>query len=124
MRKLAPPIPAAIGGDDRNRHRSGGHPSDTIASLLSSAEVFGRSGRDLIMATVLAYEVFCKVADVLDTKGLGLDQATILGPASLVGASRLMGLTKEQMVHAIGITAGANTTIDRDRRGRRSNCKD
>jgi 2-methylcitrate dehydratase len=102
----------------------GGHPSDTIASLLSSAEVFGRSGRDLILATVLAYEAFCKVADVLDTKGLGLDQATILGPASLVGASRLMGLTKEQMVHAIGITVGGNTTIDRGRRGTLSNWKD
>src|SRR6266699_2124272 len=102
----------------------GGHPSDTIASLLSSAEVAGRSGRDLIVATVLAYEVFCKVADVLDTKGLGRDQATILGPASLVGASRLMGLTKEQIVHAIGITVGGNTTIDRGRRGTLSNWKD
>jgi 2-methylcitrate dehydratase len=102
----------------------GGHPSDTIASLLSSAEVAGRSGRDLILATVLAYEVFCKVADVLDAKGLGLDQATILGPASLVGASRLMGLTKEQIVHAIGITVGGNTTIDRGRRGTLSNWKD
>jgi 2-methylcitrate dehydratase len=73
---------------------------------------------------VLAYEVFCKVADVLDAKGLGLDQATILGPASLVGASRLMGLTKEQIVHAIGITVGGNTTIDRGRRGTLSNWKD
>jgi 2-methylcitrate dehydratase len=102
----------------------GGHPSDTIAALLSSAEVGSRSGRDLIVATVLAYEVFCKLADVLDTKGLGLDQSTILGPASLVGASRLMGLTKEQMVHAIGITIGGNTAIDRGRRGTLSNWKD
>ena len=30
-----------------------------------SAELNGRSGRDLITATVLAYEVFCKIADVL-----------------------------------------------------------
>jgi 2-methylcitrate dehydratase len=102
----------------------GGHPSDTIASLLSSAEVGARSGRDLIVATVLAYEVFCKLADVLDTKGLGLDQATILGPASLVGASALMGLTKEQIVHAIGITVGGNTAVDRGRRGTLSNWKD
>jgi 2-methylcitrate dehydratase len=102
----------------------GGHPSDTIASLLSSAEVGSRSGRDLIVATVLAYEVFCKLADVVDAKGLGLDQSTILGPASLVGASRLMGLTKEQIVHAIGITVGGNTAIDRGRRGTLSNWKD
>ena len=41
-----------------------GHPSDTLAALLTSAELTARSGRDLVTATVLAYEVFCKVADV------------------------------------------------------------
>src|SRR6516225_4114845 len=46
----------------------GGHPSDTIASLLSSAEIMGRSGRDMIIGTVLAYEVFCRVCDVLDNR--------------------------------------------------------
>lgn len=104
--------------------KGGGHPSDTIAALLSSAEIAGRSGRDLIVATVLAYEVFCKVADVFDTKGLGLDQATILGLAGVVGASRLMGLTREQIVHAIGITVGGNTAINQGRYGTLSNWKD
>src|SRR5215471_3727887 len=102
----------------------GGHPSDTIAALLSSAEIGARSGRDLILATALAYEAFCKVADVLDTRHLGLDQATTLGLASVVGASRLMGLTAEQMVHAIGITVGGNTAINQGRVGTLSNWKD
>src|SRR5580700_6938458 len=102
----------------------GGHPSDTLAALISSAEIAGRSGRDLIAATALSYEVFCKIADVLDTRGLGLDQSTILGLASVVGASRLMGLTPEQMVHAIGITVGGNTAINQGRVGTLSNWKD
>src|SRR5437773_212060 len=42
--------------------KGGGHPSDTLASLLSTAEVTGASGRDLITATALAYEAFCKLA--------------------------------------------------------------
>jgi 2-methylcitrate dehydratase len=104
--------------------KGGGHPSDTLASLLSTAEVTGRSGRDLITATALAYEVFCKTADVLDTRGLGLDQSTILGLAAVVGAGRLMGLTPEQMVHAIGITVGGNTAINQGRVGTLSNWKD
>ena len=102
----------------------GGHPSDALAALLSSAEIAGRGGRDLIVATALSYEVFCKVADVLDTRGLGLDQSTILGLASVVGASRLMGLTLEQMVHAIGITVGGNTALNQGRVGTLSNWKD
>jgi 2-methylcitrate dehydratase len=104
--------------------KGGGHPSDTLASLLSTAEVAGASGRDLITATALAYEAFCKLADVLDTRSIGLDQATILGPAAVVGASRLMGLTAEQMVHAIGITVGGNTAINQGRVGTLSNWKD
>jgi 2-methylcitrate dehydratase len=102
----------------------GGHPSDALAALISSAEIAERSGRDLIVATALSYEVFCKVADVLDTRGLGLDQSTILGLASVVGASRLMGLTPEQMVHAIGITVGGNTALNQGRVGTLSNWKD
>jgi 2-methylcitrate dehydratase len=104
--------------------KGGGHPSDTLASLISTAEVAGRNGRDLIAATALAYEVFCKIADVLDTRGLLLDQSTILGPAAVIGAGRLMGLTAEQLVHAIGITVGGNTAINQGRVGTLSNWKD
>jgi 2-methylcitrate dehydratase len=100
-----------------------GHPSDVIAALLSPAEVAGKSGRDLILATVLAYEVFCKVLDVLDTGGIGLDHSTVTGLAGLVGASRLLGLTQQQMVHAIGITVTGNIAINQGRVGTLSNWK-
>jgi 2-methylcitrate dehydratase len=103
---------------------SGGHPSDALGALLSSAEVAGRSGRDLIVATALAYEVFCKICDVLDSDVLGIDHATVLGLASLVGASQLMGLTREQLVNAIGITVGGNTALNQGRVGTLSNWKD
>ena len=92
-----------------------GHPSDTIAALLSAAELDGCSGRDLITATVLAYEVFCKIADVFDYLGNGIDHSTITGMAAVVGAGRLMGLTPEQMVQAIGITVGGNTATRQGR---------
>jgi 2-methylcitrate dehydratase len=100
-----------------------GHPSDTIAALLTSAELTGRSGRDLVTATVLAYEVFCKIADVFDYLGNGIDHSTITGTAAVVGASRLMGLTAQQMVHAIGITVGGNTATRQGRADELSNWK-
>src|SRR6185436_15135176 len=56
-----------------------GHPSDTIAALLAAAELKGRSGRDLVTATVLSYEVFCKIADVFDYLGNGIDHSTMTG---------------------------------------------
>ncbi len=100
-----------------------GHPSDTIAALLTAAELTGRSGRDLITATVLAYEVFCKIADVFDYLGNGIDHTTITGIAAVVGAGRLMGLTAEEMVHAIGITVGGNTATRQGRSDALSNWK-
>jgi 2-methylcitrate dehydratase len=100
-----------------------GHPSDTIAALLTSAELAGRSGRDLLTATVLAYEVFCKIADVFDYLGNGIDHSTITGIAAVVGASRLMGLTAPQMVQAIGITVGGNTATRQGRADELSNWK-
>ena len=68
-----------------------GHPSDTIAALLAAAELTERSGRDLITATVLSYEVFCKIADTFDYLGSGVDHSTMTAFATVVGASRLMG---------------------------------
>ena len=56
---------------------TGGHPSDMIAALLPCAEVASRSGRDLITATVLAHEIFAKIADVQETRPLGLDHSTV-----------------------------------------------
>src|SRR5262249_3351386 len=100
-----------------------GHPSDLLAALLPPAELAGSSGRDLITAFVVAYEVFCKIADVLDTRGMGLDHSTIIGPAAVAGAGRLMGLTREQLTHAIGITVGGNTAINQGRVGTLSNWK-
>src|SRR2546423_4866443 len=100
-----------------------GHPSDTIAALLTAAELNARSGRDLITATVLAYEVFCKIADVFDYLGNGIDHSTITGIAAVVGASRLMGLTAGEMVHAIGITVGGNTATRQGRADTLSNWK-
>jgi 2-methylcitrate dehydratase len=100
-----------------------GHPSDTIAALLAAAELGERGGRDLITATVLSYEVFCKIADTFDYLGSGVDHSTITGFAAVVGASSLMGLSREQMVHAIGITVGGNTANRQGRADTLSNWK-
>jgi 2-methylcitrate dehydratase len=100
-----------------------GHPSDMIAALLAASELVGSGGRDLITATVLSYEVFCKIADTFDYLGSGVDHSTITGFAAVVGASRLMGLSPGQMAHAIGITVGGNTAIRQGRTDTLSNWK-
>ncbi len=97
--------------------KEGGHPSDSIAALLSSAEVAGADGRQLILATVLAYEVFCRLADAVALRSLGFDHVTIGGIASVVGAARLLGLAEPQIAQAINLTAAANIALYQTRIG-------
>ena len=100
-----------------------GHPSDTVAALLTAAELRQRSGRDLITAAVLAYEVYCKIGDVFDYLGHGIDHTTVTGIGAVVGAGKLLGLSPEEIVHAIGITVGGNTATRQGRADTLSNWK-
>ena len=51
----------------------------------------------------------CRFGDVFDYLGHGIDHTTVTGMGAVVGAGKLLGLTPEEMVHAIGITVGGNT---------------
>jgi len=102
---------------------SPGHPSDALAALLTAAELAGASGRDLITASVLADEVFCKILDGLEAVTLGVDHSTVTGLAAAVGSARLMGLSEQQIVDVIGITVAGNTAIHQGRVGTMSNWK-
>src|SRR5258707_15075156 len=48
-----------------------GHPSDSIAAVLTVAGALGRSGKDVITPTVLACEGFCRICDEVGLKPLG-----------------------------------------------------
>ena len=96
--------------------KGGGHPSDSIAALLSSAEVAHASGKDLILATVLAYEIYCRICDVRSSKTRGIDGVTVSGIAGVAAAARLYGLTQQQTVEAINIMIAGNIALNQDRK--------
>lgn len=100
-----------------------GHPSDAISALLATAEVTGRGGRDLITATVLAYEVFCRVMDVFDNRAVGIDYATVVGLGATVGASRMLGLNAGEIANAIGLYLASSVALNQTRVGSLSNWK-
>src|SRR3954462_348290 len=85
-----------------------GHPSDSIAAVLSTAELRRRSGKDAIAAIVLAYEVFCRVCDEVDLKPLGFDHVTVGGMASAAAAARLMNLTGKDLANAFNLGIAPN----------------
>lgn len=97
--------------------KEAGHPSDSFAALLSAAEVAHANGRDLIGATVIAYETFCRLCDAVNIKPMGFDHVTIGAMASVTGAARLLGLTQQQIVEAVNLTVAANIALYQTRIG-------
>lgn len=94
-----------------------GHPSDSIAAVLSAAELMKRSGREAIAATVLAYEIFCRVCDQVDLKPLGWDHVTVGGMASTAAAASLLGLPKEKIAEAFNLAIAPNIALYQTRIG-------
>ncbi len=83
------------------------HPSDLIAAPLALCESEGLSGRDLIIATIIAYEIEMRLCEIgrPGVREYGWHHATLSAFAAPVGAGRVLNLTPEQMVSAIGISA-------------------
>ena len=99
-------------------HRPGsrnGHPSDVIAPLLAVAEYAGASGKDLIAAVVLAYEVYLRFADAAHNKSFDAANFCCFGAA--LGAGRLLGLNERQLANALSIAAVSSNALNQSRTG-------
>lgn len=84
------------------------HPSGNIGAILAAAEANRRSGREVLLATVLAYEIQCRLCDLASFTGNGFDHVNY-GLASVpLAVGRLMGLSEEQLKEAVGISLGGH----------------
>ena len=83
------------------------HPSDLIAAPLALCESEGLSAKDLILATIIAYEIEMRLCEIgrPGVREYGWHHATLSSFAAPVAAGRVLNLTPEQMVSAIGISA-------------------
>ncbi len=103
--------------NDGYTSKESGHPSDSIAATLSCTEVANAGGKGLITSTVLAYEVFCRICDAVDVKPNGFDHVTVGCIASILGASKALGLSQEQTTQAINLGIAPNLALYQTRIG-------
>lgn len=101
-----------------SRAGGGAHPSDVILPILAAAEYAGASGREFLTAVVIAYEIYIGMSDV--AKITGFDQSGLAGIAVAAAAGRVLGLTAEQVHHAVAICTVANNPLGQTRRGQLS----
>jgi 2-methylcitrate dehydratase len=89
------------------------HPSDIIPAALSAGEIVGASMKEVITAIVLAYEFEQRLC-LFATPGVRerkWHHATLTQFVSPIVAGKLLGLTEDQMVNAIGINGCHNHTV-------------
>jgi 2-methylcitrate dehydratase len=94
-----------------------GHPSDNFAPVLTCADAIKANGKDVIVASVLAYEVFCRLCDQFTVKPIGFDHSTVGAISSAVGASKVLGLSQEHMLQAINLATASNISLGQIRVG-------
>ncbi|MFQ5805916.1 MAG: MmgE/PrpD family protein [Phycisphaerae bacterium] len=89
------------------------HPSDLISAPLALAERDHMTGKDLILGIVLGYDIamrLCHIA-VPGIRERGWHHATLMAYATPIVAGKMLGLSWQQMQHAIGIAACHRFTL-------------
>src|SRR5574338_540285 len=99
------------------------HPSDNLGAVLAACEYAGRSGKDLITALAVAYQVQCRLSDVAPVRANGFDHTTQGSFAVAAGVARALELDQTKTANAIAISGTAFNALRVTRTGALSNWK-
>ncbi|CAL1241633.1 MmgE/PrpD family protein [Candidatus Methylocalor cossyra] len=99
------------------------HPSDNLGAILAAAEYAQRSGRDLLTALAVAYQVQCRLSDAAPVRARGFDHTTQGAYAVAAGVSKALGLDPVATAHAIAISGTALNALRVTRTGALSHWK-
>ncbi len=87
----------------------GGHPSDNIPVALAAAELSGASGRDVLAAIVVGYEIYGRLKNATDDAG-DWDGVMVSGFAGPAMAARLMRLDRVTLANALALSGARAPT--------------
>src|SRR5512144_556607 len=87
----------------------GGHPSDNIPVALAAGELYRASGREVIAAIVLGYEIFGRCKERIE-RDSAWDGVTVSGLAAPAMAGRLMRLDRQRLANAIAVSGARAAT--------------
>ncbi|MGA2874120.1 MAG: MmgE/PrpD family protein [Nitrososphaerales archaeon] len=99
------------------------HPSDNISACLAAGEANHVTGKDLLAAIVLAYEIQCRLCDAASLRSRGWDHVCYGLVSSALGAGRLFGLNVEELTNAVNISLNSHIAMRQVRAGNLSDWK-
>ena len=99
------------------------HPSDNLAPVLAAAEYKGASGRELLVALAVAYQVQCRLSDEAPVRARGFDHTTQGAYAAAAGVAKALALDAGRTANAIAIAGTALNALRVTRTGALSQWK-
>ncbi len=99
------------------------HPSDNFGAVLAAAESVGASGKELLTAFAVAYQVHARLSDVAPVRAKGFDHTTQGAYAAAAAAAKALRLDVDRIANAIAIAGTANNALRVTRTGNLSNWK-
>jgi 2-methylcitrate dehydratase len=96
-------------GEAHGQPESGGHPSDNIPVALAAGAACARTGREILAAIVIGYELYARLQRLMDRAG-NWDGVTVSGLVAPAIAGRLMGLDETRLAHALALGAARAAT--------------
>jgi 2-methylcitrate dehydratase len=89
------------------------HPSDLIPAALAPAEYLHKSGKDFITAMIIAYEWEMRLCEFAKpgVRERKWHHATLTQYAAPLVAGKIIGLSEEQLINAVGISGSHNLTL-------------
>lgn len=99
------------------------HPSDNLGAILAAGEYIGASGRDLMTALAVAYQIQCRLCDLAPVRARGFDHTVQGAYAVAAGISRILKLDRSKTANAIAISGTAFVALRVTRTGRLSHWK-
>ena len=99
------------------------HPSDNLAPVLAAAEYASASGRELLTAVAVAYQVHCRLSDEAPVRAKGFDHTTQGAYAAAAGAAKALRLGESETSNAIAIAGTALNALRVTRTGELSQWK-
>lgn len=99
------------------------HPGDNIPPILAVAQQTGKTGKDLIRALAVAYEIHVDLVKAICLHKHKKDHIAHLCPAQAGGIGSLLGLTTETVFQAIQQAVHVSFTTRQSRKGEISSWK-
>jgi len=96
------------------------HPSDNLSAAIAVAQAAGKTGRDLILAAVIGYEIQCRLCDAASLRAHGWDHVFYGALSTAALAGKLWGLDEDQLEHALGLAGVCNIATRQTRTGQMS----